>query len=128
MKSPREHALALLSKADHDLVAAKATIATGKALDMVCFHAQHAAGKSLKALLAMHDVVYPYRHDMGELIELVKKRFPSVVPLEDDLLALSPYAVELRYDDALEPSISETGEALNTAIKVYAFAEKIIAS
>jgi hypothetical protein len=33
MKSPRDHALALLKKASNDLVAAKATVATGKAFD-----------------------------------------------------------------------------------------------
>jgi len=38
MKSPRDHALALLKKAANDLVAARATVATGKALDTVCFH------------------------------------------------------------------------------------------
>jgi HEPN domain-containing protein len=127
MKSPREHALALLSKADHDLVAAKATIATGKALDTVCFHAQQAAEKSLKALLALHDVVYPYRHDLGELIELVKTRFPAVAPLQNELLGLSPYAVELRYDDTAEPLIAEARAALDTAVKAYAFAERIVA-
>nr|HID13701.1 HEPN domain-containing protein [Anaerolineae bacterium] len=59
MKSPREHALGLLNKAEHGLVAAEATLSTGRALDMVCFHAQQAAEKSLKALLALHDVEYP---------------------------------------------------------------------
>ena len=51
MKGPRDHALGLLTKAEHDLVAARATLATGKATDMVCFHAQRAVEKSLKALL-----------------------------------------------------------------------------
>ncbi len=63
MKGPREHALGLLNKADHDLVAARATLSTGRALDMVCLHAQQAAEKSLKALLALYDVEYPWRHD-----------------------------------------------------------------
>jgi len=37
MKGPREHALGLLAKADHDLVAAKATLPTGDALDTVWY-------------------------------------------------------------------------------------------
>jgi len=72
MKSPRDHARGLWEKAEHDLVAGRATIATGKAFDMVCFHAQQAAEKSLKALLAVKDVEHPWRHDLGELLELVR--------------------------------------------------------
>lgn len=60
MKSPRDLALALLEKAAHDLVAARATIATGDAMDTVCFHAQQAVEKDLKALLALKDVEYPW--------------------------------------------------------------------
>ena len=62
MKSPRDHALGLLRKAANDLVAARATLTTGQALDTVCFHAQQAAEKSLKSLLALKDIVYPWRH------------------------------------------------------------------
>jgi len=127
MNGPREHALALLGKAENDLIAARATVATGKALDTVCFHAQQAAEKSLKALLALKDVVYPYRHDIGELVELVEAHFPAVARLKPELVALSPYAVELRYDDAMAPSIGEARAALDTAVKAYAFAEKAVA-
>lgn len=45
MRSPRDHALGLLDKAAHDLVAARATVATGEAPDMVCFHARQAAAR-----------------------------------------------------------------------------------
>jgi len=38
MKSPLDLARALLQKAANDLVAAQATLATGEALDTVCFH------------------------------------------------------------------------------------------
>lgn len=117
MKSPREHAQGLLEKASHDLVAARATMATGQALDTVCFHAQQAAEKSLKALLALKDVVYPWRHDLGELVKLVLPHFPEVASIENDLLLLSPYAIEVRYDDVIRPDISEAQTALDIASK-----------
>ncbi len=126
MKGPREHALGLLEKASHDLVAATATIATGEALDTVCFHAQQAAEKSLKALLASLDVVYPWRHDMGELLALVAPRFADVASLEEDLLALSPYAVAVRYDDSMSPDMEEASAALETAERVHALARELI--
>ena len=83
MKSPRDHALALLKKAANDLVDARATVTTGKALDTVCFHSQQAVEKSLKAVLALQDVEYPWRHDLGELLELVKPLAPEVAPFGD---------------------------------------------
>lgn len=59
MKGPREHAQDLLKKAANDLVAARATLATETATDTICFHAQQAVEKSLKAILALYDVEYP---------------------------------------------------------------------
>jgi len=107
MKAPRDHAQALLGKAANDLVAAQATLATGKALDTVCFHAQQAAEKSLKAVLALHDIEYPWRHDMSELLELAKPRLPALTVYEDRLSSLTPFAVEIRYDAEFEPSVTQ---------------------
>jgi len=126
MKSPRDHALGLLAKAANDLVAARATLATGRAMDTVCFHSQQAAEKALKALLAMKDVEYPWRHDMGELLELVGKHYPHLpVPVEE-LTELSPYAVEARYDDAWAPDEQEARRALALAERMHAMAERMV--
>lgn len=79
MRSPRDHAQMLLDKAANDLVAARATVATGEALDTVCFHAQQAVEKSLKALLALKDVEFPWHHDLGELLILVQSHYQNLV-------------------------------------------------
>jgi HEPN domain-containing protein len=126
MKSPRDHALVLLKKAANDLVAARATVATGRALDTVCFHSQQAVEKSLKAILALHDVEYPWRHDLGELLELVKPLAPEVAPFEDRILGMTPFAVEIRYDEEFEPSIDEAKEALKTASEVHQLISAIV--
>jgi len=128
MKGPREHARLLLEKGSHDIVAARATIATGKAFDTVCFHAQQAAEKALKALLAFEDVVYPWRHDIGELLALVKPRYPAIAELEDGLLLLSPYAVAVRYDDAVVPDLDDAEVALDIACRMHALAEQLLSS
>ena len=114
-------------KASHDLIAAEATIATGEALDMVCFHAQQAAEKSLKALLALHDVVYPWTHDLGELLALAESPFPAFTPLREAILSLTPFAVEVRYFGSVTPDEEEAQQALQIAKDVYTLAEKIIA-
>jgi HEPN domain-containing protein len=126
MKSPRDHAWGLLAKAEHDLVAARATLSTGQAMDMVCFHAQQATEKSLKALLALHDVEYPWRHDLGEIIHLVRPFAPQITALEEQILRLSPFAVEVRYDDELAPSLSEAREALQIATEVYDLIAQVV--
>jgi len=126
MKGPHDHALALLGKAANDLVAAKATLATGEALDTVCFHAQQAVEKSLKAILALHDVEYPWRHDLGELLGLVIPFAPEVVPFGDRIISMAPFAVEIRYNEEFEPSMDEAKEALQTALEVHKLISVIV--
>jgi HEPN domain-containing protein len=125
-KTPRDLARALLEKAEHDLVAARATVATGHALDMVCFHAQQAAEKSLKALLALRDVEYPWRHDLGELVELVHTYYPTLELHKEKLLELTPYAVEARYDESWQPDAGEAQQALTLAHQLHGSVSRLI--
>ncbi|MFH0963182.1 MAG: HEPN domain-containing protein [Planctomycetota bacterium] len=126
MKGPRDHARELLKKAEHDLVAARATLATGEATDMVCFHAQQAAEKSLKSLLAMKDVQYPWRHDLAELLELIRAHYPYLKFPTQDIVALSPYAVAARYDEAWAPAAPEACQALAIAEQAYNLARQTV--
>jgi len=126
MKAPRDHARVLLKKANNDLTAAKATLSTGEALDAVCFHAQQAVEKSLKAILALHEVVYPWRHDLGELLGLVRPLAPEIASFEDQIFRMTPYAVEVRYDVEFEPAPPEAEEALEVAIEVYCLSQRIV--
>ncbi|MBL7161498.1 MAG: HEPN domain-containing protein [Anaerolineales bacterium] len=119
MKGPREHAQALLRKAANDLVAAQATLTTGRATDTICFHAQQAAEKSLKAILALHEIEYPWRHDLGELLELAQPIIPEISPYYDRIINLSPFAVEIRYDAEFEPPLPDAEAAVKTAIEVH---------
>ena len=128
MKTPLDHAKALLKKANNDLVAAQATFATGQAMDMVCFHAQQAVEKSLKALLALHDIEYPWRHDLGELIELAKPLAPVILSYEERVLSMTPFAVQVRYDTEFVPSSNKAQEALKTATEVHALARAVVES
>lgn len=126
MKEPRDHAQALLNKAANDLVAARATLSTGQALDTVCFHAQQAVEKSLKAILALHEIEYPWWHDLGELFELVRPLASELIPFEDQMSRMTPYAVEARYDEEFEPSLDEASEAFEVAEEVYRLSSTII--
>lgn len=126
MKSALDHARELLRKADNDLIAAKAILATGEALDTVCFHAQQAVEKSIKAVLALHDIPYPRRHDLAELMALVKPVAAELLPFEHDITSMTPFAVDIRYDNEFEPSKDKAEESLEIATKVHELTRKRI--
>lgn len=128
MNGPVDRACALMLKAAHDLIAADAIIATGQALDTVCFHAQQAAEKSLKAVLSIEDIVYPWTHDLGELVHLARPFLALPPPLEEIVIPLTRFAVDARYDEAIDPTPEQAQQALQIAKDVYTLAEKIIAA
>lgn len=126
MKSPYEHAQGLLKKAVNDLIAARATLETHQATDTVCFHAQQAVEKSLKAVLALYDVAYPWRHDLGELLRLAIPFFPEIASYQERILKMAPFAVEIRYDAEFEPAFPIASEALHTAVEIHILIEVMV--
>ena len=113
MKSSAEQARLLATKAEHDFQLAKLGLASNAALDGVCFHLQQVAEKLLKALLSLHDVEYPLTHNLQVLLDLVVADYPQLDAMRVQLTALSPYAVEMRYDD-IYPDREEVLEACQT--------------
>ena len=70
--------------------------------DDLCFDAQQAAEKAIKAVLVARKRDFPKIHDVGRLLDLVSQAGLTVP--DDVRLAsrLTPYAVTGRYADALE--------------------------
>ena len=62
----------------------------------LCFHAQQAAEKALKAVLVAHGVRFPKTHDLAFLMQSLPSKV-SVPPLLINLPALNQYAVQQRY-------------------------------
>ena len=84
-------------------------------LESLCFHAQQAAEKALKAALIFVEVDFPKTHNIRTLLDL----FPANVDIPEDIeksAALTSYAVEFRYPGNIE-SIDEEeyGEAIRLA-------------
>jgi HEPN domain-containing protein len=96
-------------------------------LEDLCFNAQQAVEKSLKALLISKKLPYPYTHDINRLLETLKSAHISI---PDDVLmssSLSDYAVEARYPGLAEPvSHSEYLEAIGMAKTVISWVESQI--
>ena len=119
MSAEIDHARELLGKAANDLIAAEATLPTRQATDTVCFHAQQAVEKSLKALLTWRGAAYPFTHDLSELVELAIPACPALVPYEDRIISLTPFAVSVRYYGVDTPSLAEATSAFQLAREVY---------
>ena len=128
MSAASDHAFELLEKADNDLIAAQATVSTGRAFDTVCFHCQQIVEKCLKAVLAWHDMDYPWTHDLREIVALVKPFMPIMADYERRIIGLNPFAVAIRYSGVEYPSQEETDDSLELAVKVGILVKEYIAS
>ncbi|MBL8098377.1 MAG: HEPN domain-containing protein [Anaerolineales bacterium] len=109
-----------LAYAKSDLDAAHILLKQGEFFPrQICFMAQQAGEKALKAVLVFLEINFPKTHDLDRLRELipqgwqVKEKFP-------ELYELSVWAVESRYP-AHAPDVveNEAREALLLAEAVY---------
>ena len=121
MKSRSDLVKGLLRKAQSDLDAAESCLKSKTALDSVCFHAQQAAEKAVKAFLVFSDQDPPRIHNIEKLIDLCGRIDSGFSELRDLAAGLTPYAVELRYDDEFWPSTDTAEEAHTTAVKIVGF-------
>ncbi|MDY0063334.1 MAG: HEPN domain-containing protein [Myxococcota bacterium] len=114
------------AKADHDLRAATILFASGEPLyDVICFHCQQVAEKSLKMLLVAADQQPPRTHDLVELVALAAVHAPGVLALEPEALELLPYSVLPRYPSFLgESGRPDAQRALDAA---HRFREQTLA-
>lgn len=108
-------------KARSDLLAAKALMEAG-AFDACCFHAQQAAEKLLKAYLTHRDVRFPFTHNLMKLLRLAVRKDRAFADLETVGRLLTPYAVELRYDQEFWPDPEVARRAHQAAEAVAEFA------
>ena len=95
-------------------------------LEQLCFHAEQAAEKALKAVLVAHNIPVPRTHNLRTLFDLL----PADVPVPPDIqeaAGLSDYAVASRYPGVSEPvEAEEYREAVDLAVAVVYWAERMI--
>jgi len=85
-----------LNRARSNLALAKAK-RKGVYLEDLCFDAQQAAEKAIKALLIKVDVDFPYVHDLAELLTLLEKNGQKIPTSIRQAEGLSRYAVFTRW-------------------------------
>jgi HEPN domain-containing protein len=98
----------------------------GVLFEGLCFHAQQAAEKAVKAVLLTRGVPVPQTHDIGRLLDLLLP--DMVLPAQVRQAAgLTEYADSSRYPGDFEPvEETEYREAVRLAEAVVSWAETII--
>ena len=115
--------------ADEDLQMAQLALTEDGPPNQICFHAQQAAEKALKAVLLFKKIEFPLVHDIEELLELAREGGVAVPPEIDEAGSLTPYAVEARYPGHLEEMASpDVNEAVRLAEAVLQWAAEILGS
>lgn len=110
-----------LAKADNDLLNIRNNLSAERVpWDTVCFHAQQAAEKTLKAFLVSRGQPASRTHDLVALLAESVAGGGHLEALESDCRLLAPYAVLLRYPGAPgEPTEQEARQAAAAARRIY---------
>jgi HEPN domain-containing protein len=98
--TPSDQARLLLRKAAQDMAVLDKLIDDPAIEDETLgYHAQQAAEKLIKALLALHGQDYPRSHNIGLLLDLLSSQGIALPGEVEALEALTPFGTVFRYDD-----------------------------
>jgi HEPN domain-containing protein len=95
-------------------------------ISIVCFHAQQAIEKSLKAVLFLHQIEFRRTHNLTELAELLHQNKIETPVINDQLERLNPFAVTLRYGDDIEIELISRDTATKMVNSIFEWAEELL--
>ena len=94
-------------------------------LEDLCFQAQQAAEKAIKAMMIMHDIDFPYVHDLTRLLMVLESSGERVPDGVRRAANLTRYAVATRYPGIEQPvSEQQYTEAIEDAEVVIRWADE----
>ena len=98
-------------------------------LEDLCFDAQQACEKALKALVVREGAPVPRTHSIAELLTVLAVKGLDIPSRINEAASLTDYAVATRYPGPVEPvAAADFEEAVNLADAVVAWATEIISS
>ena len=116
-----------LARAHSNLLLAESGQQRGVFLEDLCFEAQQAAEKALKAVCVFYKIEFPKTHSLITLTALLEQAGIQLPPDVQEAAPLTSYAVQARYPDWDEAvTDSEYQRALTVAKNVVAWVEKTI--
>lgn len=115
-----------INRAKADLALACAPLPEGALLEDLCFHAQQAAEKAIKAIYVHRGARFRYTHDISELLNGLMQMGLSFSEEIREAATLSDYAWQ-RYPGLAEPVTEEEyRKVIQLAQTVLAWVEKQI--
>jgi HEPN domain-containing protein len=110
-----------IAKAEQDFALASELLAEDRPFwDAICFHAQQAAEKYLKAYLVYREVDFPKTHDVEHLLDLIEEADAELAGDLRDIAPLSAYAVAARYPGVSKLTAERARRAVEMACKARA--------
>lgn len=109
-----------MQKGDSDRSTAEHILLGAGPYDTACFHTQQAVEKYLKAVPALAGQPIPHTHDLADIYDQCLTVAPGLVLDRPELSALTPYAVQLRYDNNFWPDVATGRQALDVVQRVRA--------
>ncbi|MDD5141906.1 HEPN domain-containing protein [Methanoregula sp.] len=96
-------------------------------LEDLCYNAQQAAEKAIKAVCISYDIPYPYVHDLAALVTILMNHGIVVPDRVKESAKLTRFAVATRYPRIHPPvRLDEYQRSLSIAGDVVRWAETII--
>lgn len=115
-----------LLRAKSDLSLASVPLPQNVLYNDLCFHAQQAVEKSIKAVLIHYQIEFPRVHHINYLLTLLPSEV-SKPPEVEKVSTLTSYAVMLRYPGEYEEvTVQAYQEAIRLARLVLEWAEKVV--
>ena len=103
------------------------SLAPGVYLEELCFDAQQAAEKAVKAVFIHRGLPFPYTHNLQRLLTVLSKEGVNIPDEVWQARELSAFAFESRYPGvAREVKEEQYRRALDTADAVLRWAEEIV--
>lgn len=118
--------------AESDLGVAKHLLDTyyPEPLEIICFHSQQAAEKSVKAVIVLNGCQggIPRKHDLFILLNQIKNQVPIEEKFYDYSDVLAPYSITMRYPHELFLEKRHAREAIRMASEIYSWAKGLVDS
>jgi HEPN domain-containing protein len=123
-----ERANEWFQRARSNMVRAKAgRVSTEILYEDLCYDAQQAAEKALKALCILHGIVFQRIHDIAYLLELLERGNVEIPTKVEKSKILTSYAVETRYPGDYTPvSEDDYKKAVKAAEVIFKWVEQRI--
>ena len=101
-----------------------------KPLEIICFHSQQAAEKSIKAVIVLYGCQggLPRKHDLFILLNQIKNMVHFDEKFYDYADTLAPYSITMRYPHELYLEERHAKEAIRMAEELYVWATDSIGS